>query len=194
MFWVMVVINEIILALNTPAVVDVPAVNSRERALLYIVPFVGVGVFSTIIIFFLNWIMGGVVRPVEVISSKKRDVACPKCGKLKSVPDTDENGLEVCPSCGCKFYPFGSSGFAIIATVLGALSLLVIPAPFALWVGALALRDIKKNRGKNGITHAWFGVIMGLIFTGAIFPIALYALIRAIIKAIRTIIKAICRR
>ena len=202
LFWVMVVISHI-LVLSTPEVEDVqPAVNHYDYTfvfLIYFVGFVGLYIFSMIIVFFLNWIMGGVVcpakvfsssksllgdmesylvvYPVKVVSSKKRDVACPKCARLMSVPDADENGLEVCPSCGYKFYPFGLSGFAITAFVLGLFSILVIPAPFALLFGILALKDIKKNRGRHGITRAWFGVVMALVSIVMILVFVLIALI-----------------
>jgi len=113
----------------------------------------------------INGVSGGAATPAEVVSSKMRNVTCPKCGQAICVPDTDDNGQEICPSCKHKFFPFGYSGFAYNACLLGLFSWLIFPAPFALLLGWLALKDIKANRGKHGITGAWIGVIMGAIGT-----------------------------
>lgn len=59
--------------------------------------------------------------------------------------------------------PIGRSGHAIAAGYLGLLSPLVIPAPFAILFGALALRKISTTPGLGGVGRAWFGVISGLV-------------------------------
>ena len=118
-----------------------------------------------LILALINGITGGVAAPAELVCSKQREAACPKCGQVICVPDTDDNGSETCPSCKHEFYPFGYSGLAYMAFYLGLLSWLILPAPFALLFGWLALKDIKANRGKHGITRAWFGVVPGAIFT-----------------------------
>lgn len=61
--------------------------------------------------------------------------------------------------------PVGRSGYAIAAGYLGLLSVLMIFAPLALLFGILALLDIKKNPKKLGAGRAWFGIIMGAVFT-----------------------------
>ncbi|MGH8105857.1 MAG: GYF domain-containing protein [Arenimonas sp.] len=62
--------------------------------------------------------------------------------------------------------PVGRSFWAIAAGYLGLVSILVLPAPFALVTGILAVLDIKKNPEKHGMGRAIFGIVMGGIFTG----------------------------
>jgi heme/copper-type cytochrome/quinol oxidase subunit 3 len=61
--------------------------------------------------------------------------------------------------------PVGRSGYAIAAGYLGLFSVLLVPAPFALLFGFLAVMDIKKHKDKHGMGRAIFGIIMGVIFT-----------------------------
>lgn len=63
--------------------------------------------------------------------------------------------------CLALVVPIGRSGWAIAAGYLGLLSLLVIPAPFAILCGVLAIKDITKNPEKLGLVRAWFGIIAG---------------------------------
>ena len=69
--------------------------------------------------------------------------------------------------------PIGRSGWAIAAGYLGLLSFAVIPGPFAVLCGALALKDIQRSEGsekrKYGKGRAWFGIIAGL--AGTVFGI-----------------------
>lgn len=58
--------------------------------------------------------------------------------------------------------PVGRSGWAIAAGYLGLFSLLVIPAPFAVIIGILGIRDIRKNPKKHGMGRCIFGIVMGL--------------------------------
>jgi hypothetical protein len=37
----------------------------------------------------------------------------------------------------------------------------VIPAPFAILCGVMAIKDINKNPEKLGLVRAWFGIIAG---------------------------------
>lgn len=64
--------------------------------------------------------------------------------------------------------PVGRSGWAIAAGYLGLLSVLLVPAPFALLLGILAIRDIKKNPQRHGMGRAIFGIVMGVIFSIAL--------------------------
>jgi hypothetical protein len=57
--------------------------------------------------------------------------------------------------------PVGLSGWAIASGYLGLVSVLCIPAPFALLTGILAIREIKRNPKKHGMGRAIFGIIMG---------------------------------
>ena len=61
--------------------------------------------------------------------------------------------------------PVNRSGYAIAAGYLGLISILLIPAPFALLFGFLGLRDIKNNDVKHGMGRAVFGIAMGAIFS-----------------------------
>jgi hypothetical protein len=61
--------------------------------------------------------------------------------------------------------PVGRSIWAIAAGYLGLLSPLMIFAPLALIFGIVAIRDIKKHPNRHGLGRAWFGIIMGVIFT-----------------------------
>jgi hypothetical protein len=61
--------------------------------------------------------------------------------------------------------PVNRSGYAIAAGYLGLISILFIPAPFALLFGFLGMRDIKNNDEKHGMGRAIFGIAMGAIFS-----------------------------
>ena len=61
--------------------------------------------------------------------------------------------------------PVGRSGWAIAAGYLGLFSLLVLPAPFAVLCGILAIRDIRRDPTKHGMGRAVFGLVMGLLGT-----------------------------
>ena len=67
--------------------------------------------------------------------------------------------------------PVGRSGYAIAAGYLGLLALFLgVPGPFAVLLGILGLRDIKKSREssgetKHGSVRCWFGIATGVIGT-----------------------------
>ena len=102
---------------------------------------------------------------------------CQHCGAHLS----NENAI--CTQCGCRnkivlqspdladssfarlALPVGRTPLSIIAGYLGLLSFLVILAPISLIVGILAIRDLKAHPDKHGLGRAWFGTIMGGIFT-----------------------------
>ena len=62
--------------------------------------------------------------------------------------------------------PVGLSGWAIAAGYLALFSFFLIPAPFALLTGILAVRSIKKHPEKRGMGRACFGIVMGVLGTG----------------------------
>jgi len=61
--------------------------------------------------------------------------------------------------------PLNVSGWAIAAGYLGLFAVLVLPAPFALGCGIMAIRDLKKHPTRRGRVRAWLGVVMGGLFT-----------------------------
>ena len=72
--------------------------------------------------------------------------------------------------------PLGCSGWAIASGYLGLVSVLLLPAPFAVLTGILAIRDIHRNPKKHGMGRAIFGIVMGGLF-GAMLLVFLVALI-----------------
>ncbi|MEO8275008.1 MAG: GYF domain-containing protein [Thermoanaerobaculia bacterium] len=57
--------------------------------------------------------------------------------------------------------PVGRSAWAIAAGYLGLFSLLVVPAPFALFCGIMALREMRRNPKKHGMGRTVFGLVLG---------------------------------
>ena len=73
--------------------------------------------------------------------------------------------------------PINRSGLALLAGYVGLASILILPAPIAIVVGALALRDLSSKPDKTGHGRAWFAIVAGAIGTfvmvaGAIAAIA----------------------
>ena len=107
--------------------------------------------------------------------------ACPQCGRPNDTPIATQPGQPPMPPPGQyppgsgasigddpamrMLLPVGLSPYAIVAGYLGLFSLICLPAPLAIIFGWLALRDIKKNPRLHGKGRAWFGIIMGVIFT-----------------------------
>jgi hypothetical protein len=100
---------------------------------------------------------------------------CPHCGNALS---EDSRGCSYCGfGAGFKtsdigqnatarmLLPVGRSVWAILAGYAGLLSVLVLPAPFALAFGIIALVDIKNHPTKHGKGRAIFGIVMGGIFS-----------------------------
>lgn len=57
--------------------------------------------------------------------------------------------------------PVGRCPWAIAAGYLGLLSVLLLPAPFALACGIIATIRIRKTPGLHGMGRAIFGIVMG---------------------------------
>lgn len=76
-------------------------------------------------------------------------------------PTPPQNRPAAPNGCLALVIPIGRSGWAIGAGYLGLLSPLVIPAPFAILCGVLAIKDINKNPEKLGVVRAWFGIVAG---------------------------------
>lgn len=92
----------------------------------------------------------------------EKAVICPKCGvsvqTKEALLDGDNAAMRM-------LLPVGRSGLAIAAGYVGLLS----PVPFvgiiAILLGVFALRDIKAHPEKHGAGRAWFGIIMGGVFS-----------------------------
>lgn len=61
--------------------------------------------------------------------------------------------------------PVNTNLLAILAGYAGLVSVLCFPAPVALVLGVLALRDLKQKPEQHGKGRAIFGIVMGVIFT-----------------------------
>lgn len=61
--------------------------------------------------------------------------------------------------------PVGRSGWAIAAGYLGLISVSLVPAPLALVLGVVAVRDIRRNPHQHGMGRAVFGIVMGALGT-----------------------------
>ena len=70
--------------------------------------------------------------------------------------------------------PIGRSGWAIASGYLGLVSVLLIFAPLALGTGIYALHDIREHPERLGVGRAWFGIVMGAVFTALL----LFAVLR----------------
>ncbi|MGE0640874.1 MAG: DUF4339 domain-containing protein [Thermoanaerobaculia bacterium] len=70
--------------------------------------------------------------------------------------------------------PVGRSGWAIAAGYLGLFSILLVPAPFALLSGVLAIRNIRRNPKLHGMGRAIFGIVAGAL--GSLLLLLLFVL------------------
>ena len=58
--------------------------------------------------------------------------------------------------------PVGRSGWAIASGYLALFSVLLIPAPFALGTGIVAVVEIQRHPKKHGMGRAIFGIVMSV--------------------------------
>ena len=72
--------------------------------------------------------------------------------------------------------PINTTPLAIAAGYVGLISVLCVPAPLALVLGILALRELKRKPNRDGRYRAVFAIVMGVIFT-----IPLVALVVALV-------------
>jgi hypothetical protein len=84
--------------------------------------------------------------------------APPPAGYAPARPIGEDAGIRM-------LLPVGRSVWAIAAGYLGLFSVLLIPAPLALIVSIIAIRDIKKHPDRHGMGRAIFGLIMGVLGT-----------------------------
>jgi hypothetical protein len=60
--------------------------------------------------------------------------------------------------------PVGRSVWAVASGYLALfVPLMCITAPFALFTGIMAVREIKRNPKLHGLGRAWFGIIVGTL-------------------------------
>lgn len=92
----------------------------------------------------------------------EKAVLCPKCGvsvqTKEALLDGDNAAMRM-------LLPVGRSGLAIAAGYVGLLSLVPFVGIIAILLGVFALRDIKAHPEKHGAGRAWFGIIMGGVFS-----------------------------
>ena len=92
----------------------------------------------------------------------EKAVICPKCGvsvqTKEALLDGDNAAMPL-------LLPVGRSGLAIAAGYVGLLSLVPFVGIIAILLGVFALRDIKAHPEKHGAGRAWFGIIMGGVFS-----------------------------
>lgn len=69
--------------------------------------------------------------------------------------------------------PVNTSALAIAAGYMGLFAVLCAPAPVALILGILALRQLRRNPKQRGRGRAIFGIVMGTLFT--LVPLAFLA-------------------
>jgi len=74
------------------------------------------------------------------------------------LPQSDDAALRI-------LLPVDRSGWAIASGYLALFSVLFVFAPFALATGILALKDIRRHPEKHGRGRAWFGIVMGALFS-----------------------------
>jgi hypothetical protein len=123
---------------------------------------------------------------------------CPYCGRTTSVSDEFAGQSGPCVGCGRTIsipmpgfpprtedlgqnagirmlLPVGRSFWAIAAGYMGLCSVILLPAPFAIILGIIAIIDIRKHPEKHGMGRAIFGIVMGLLC-----PILFFAFIYAV--------------
>ena len=82
----------------------------------------------------------------------------PRRRRRREEEDSGDEGLQY-------IIPINTSGLALAAGYVGLISVLCLPAPFALLLGILALRHLKKNPKLHGKGRAIFAIVMGGLFT-----------------------------
>jgi hypothetical protein len=98
---------------------------------------------------------------------------CVKCQKVIQVQVQNVVTSGIDDSAAMRMLlPVGRSGLAIAAGYAGLFAFLILPAPLALVLGILAIRDIKKNPKKHGMGRAVFGLVIGALGTVVLVLIA----------------------
>lgn len=95
--------------------------------------------------------------------------SCPWCERFIGGGMAPRNEPDEAESAGMRMLlPVGRSGWAIASGYLGLISVMMIPAPLAVFTGIMAIREIKRNPKKHGMGRAVFGIVMGALGTIAL--------------------------
>jgi len=106
---------------------------------------------------------------------------CRRCGWNPAAPAPTVAQPRMQPivdDAGMRFLlPVGRSVWAIAAGYAGLFAVLVFPAPVALVLGIVAVRDIRSHPDRHGMGRAVFGIVMGSLGTLllAVFVVSLIA-------------------
>ena len=96
------------------------------------------------------------------MSDDRKPMLPPPPPNLKGDAETDDDNLGE-DAVMRMILPVGRSVWAIVSGYLGLISVLMIPAPFAIVTGIVAILEIRKNPKKHGMGRAIFGIVMGTI-------------------------------
>ena len=92
---------------------------------------------------------------------------CPYCKSPVVTPaEAPRPAEDIGQNAGMRMLlPVGRSGWAIAAGYFGLFSFVVCPAPIALVLGWVAIRDIRRKPELHGMGLAVFGLVMGIVGT-----------------------------
>jgi predicted acyltransferase len=91
---------------------------------------------------------------------------CTKCGKVIQRMAPAVATTDIGDNAAMRMLlPVGRSGLAIAAGYAALFAFLVVPAPLALILGILAVRDLRKHPKKHGMGRAVFGIVVGALGT-----------------------------
>ena len=82
------------------------------------------------------------------------------------------------PGDGVRPVPVNVSGWAIAAGYLALFSVLCLPAPAALFCGIMAVREIGRKPKLHGLGRAWFGIVVGGLFTALTVGVLVYGVVQ----------------
>lgn len=113
--------------------------------------------------------------PPAATQNDDNNFKCTKCGQVIQravAPPVQVSDLGDSAAMRMML-PVGRSGLAIAAGYAGLFGFLVLPAPLALVLGILAIRDLRNNPKKHGMGRAVFGLIVGLVGTALLVYVAI---------------------
>jgi hypothetical protein len=91
---------------------------------------------------------------------------CTKCGKIIQRVAPAVATTDIGDNAAMRMLlPVGRSGLASAAGYAGLFAFLVVPAPLALILGILAVRDLRNHPKKHGMGRAVFGIVIGALGT-----------------------------
>lgn len=95
---------------------------------------------------------------------------CRHCGEFLDARLAAARAAEGGPDLGQDpamrmLLPVGRSAWAVLAGYLGLLAPLLVFAPLALATGIAAVVEIQRRPEKHGMGRAFFGIVMGALFT-----------------------------